>query len=68
MVVLEVVGFELAQTDGTFVTLFLVPVFSPLYIVIITLETLGPPFPSGKACLGVLVLRRGERVRGVDVR
>lgn len=68
MVGVEVVGFELTQTDGTFVILFLVPVFSPLHIPVLTLETLGPPFPSGEACLDVLVVRRGDWVRGVDVR
>lgn len=47
MVLLEVIGFELTQRDGTFVALLLVPVFDPLHISVVTLETLGPPFPSG---------------------
>ena len=68
MVFLEVVGFQLAQTDGTWVVHLLVPVFPPLQLPLLTLETLGPPFPSGEAGWEVLVLRRDDRVRGVDVR
>ena len=64
---MEVVCFELTQADGIFV-IFLLSVFSPLQIAVLTLETLGPPFPSRKACLDVLILGRGDWVRGVDVR
>lgn len=67
VVLLEVVGFELTWIDGTFVILFPLPVFPPLQIPILTLETLGPPFPSGEA-LDMMVLKRGDRLRGVDVR
>lgn len=67
MVLLEVVGLELAQTHGTFVAFFLVPVFPPLHLPLLTLEALGPPLAMGEARREVLALRRGGRVGGVDV-